>query len=196
MVMTGQGATFSRDLFLPYERHGYVEETYWTFSCSPVQDGNRISGLLVAAMDTTRQVLAERQARPAARAGRVLQRGDGQRPAGGPDGRRRDRAEPDRLPFSLAHLLDDSRRFLHLVGSFGVDPGTVRDWSVIPGPDDGIPGWRVVTSGKAEVVGGINASFRAVVEPSVLGDAQPDDAMILPLRNRPSGDAPAWSRSA
>ena len=56
MVMTGQGATFSRDLFVPYERHGYVEETYWTFSCSPVQDGNRIGGLLVAAMDTTREL--------------------------------------------------------------------------------------------------------------------------------------------
>jgi hypothetical protein len=61
LVLAGAGATFSRNLFLPYERHGYVEETYWTFSYSPVQDGDHVSGLLVACLDTTRQVLAERR---------------------------------------------------------------------------------------------------------------------------------------
>ena len=188
MVMTGRGATFSRDLFLPFQRHGYVEENYWTFSCSPVLDGNRISGLLVAAMDTTRQVLAERRLGLLHGLGELssaetVSAQQAVRMAVGVIGQSR-----NDVPFALAHLLDDSRRFLHLVGSFGVDPGTVRDWSVIPGPDDGIPGWRVVTSGKAEVIGRINASFGAVVEPSALGDARPDDAMILPLRNRSSGD--------
>ena len=37
-VLAGGGATYSRDLCLPYQRHGYVEETYWTFSYSPIRD--------------------------------------------------------------------------------------------------------------------------------------------------------------
>ena len=47
---------------------------------------------------------------------------------------------------------------------------------------------EVLSDGKAEVVRGINASFGAVAEASALGDARPDVAMILPLRNRSGGD--------
>jgi signal transduction histidine kinase/DNA-binding response OmpR family regulator len=187
MVLAGEGATLSRDLFLRYERHGYIEETYWTFSHSPVHDGDHVGGVLVAAMDTTRQVLAER------RLGLLHRLGDlssaeahsvheavgaavamiGQ-----------DRAD---VPFALAHLLDDSRRTLHLAGSFGVHPGTAREWSVIPGPEDSIPSWKVTSSGKSTLVEGIRALSDAVFEPSVLGGAVPDDAMILPLHDRTSG---------
>jgi signal transduction histidine kinase/DNA-binding response OmpR family regulator len=187
LVMTGKGATFSHDLFLPYQRHGYVEETYWTLSCSPIHQGDRVNGLLVACMDTTRQVLSERRL--------GLLQGLGEVSSAEADSAQQairmaiaviERNRTD-VPFAMAYLLDDSRRFLHLVESFGVDPDTVLDWSAIPGPDDGIPGWRVVTNGAAEVVTGINAAFRAVFEPSVLGAVRPDDAVILPLRDRSSG---------
>jgi signal transduction histidine kinase/DNA-binding response OmpR family regulator len=186
-VMAGAGATFSRNLFLPYERHGYVEETYWTFSYSPVQNGDHVGGLLVAALDTTRQVLAERRLGLLHRLGDISTAEfdcpqEAVRAAVGVIGR--SRAD---VPFALAHLLDDSRRFLHLAGSFGVDPNTIRDWSVIPGPDDGVPSWRVAASGAPETVGFLNAMFGAVFEPSVLGVAVPDTAIVLPLQNEVTG---------
>ena len=37
---TGQ-ATWSADLLLPMNRHGYWEETYWTYSYSPLHDRRR-----------------------------------------------------------------------------------------------------------------------------------------------------------
>ncbi|MFI6515012.1 response regulator [Spirillospora sp. NPDC050679] len=61
-VLDGGGATFSEELLLFMERHGYREETYWTFSYSPVEDaGGRVAGVFVATTDTTAQVLTERR---------------------------------------------------------------------------------------------------------------------------------------
>ena len=37
VVASGQ-ATWSEDLLLPMNRHGYWEETYWTYSYSPLHD--------------------------------------------------------------------------------------------------------------------------------------------------------------
>jgi signal transduction histidine kinase/DNA-binding response OmpR family regulator len=187
LVLAGAGSTFSRNLFLPYERHGYVEETYWTFSYSPVRDGDHVSGLLVACLDTTRQVLAERRLGLLHRLGDIsTAEFDGPQEAvrAAVDVLARSRAD---VPFALAHLLDDSRRFLHLAGFFGVDPNTIREWSVIPGPDDAVPSWRVAASGTPETVGFLDAMFGAVLEPSMLGDAVPDTAIILPLQNRATG---------
>src|SRR4051794_5407552 len=113
-VLAGRGSTFARDLFLQYERFGYTEETYWTFSYSPVRDGDRVGGLLVAAMDITRQVLAER------RLGLLHRLGDisGTAAHGVPEAVRATLAvlEQSRVdaPFALARLLDDSRRRLSL----------------------------------------------------------------------------------
>jgi signal transduction histidine kinase/DNA-binding NarL/FixJ family response regulator len=187
MVLAGAGATFSRNLFLRYERHGYVEETYWNFSHSPVHDGDHVGGVLVAAMDTTRQVLAERRLGLLHRLGELSSAEahsvrDAVAAAIATIGQDR-----EDVPFALAHLLDDSRRTLHLAGSFGVDPGTAREWSVIPGPEDGIPSWKVTSSGRSTFVEGVRAMSGAVFEPSVLGGAVPDDAMILPLHDRTSG---------
>jgi signal transduction histidine kinase/DNA-binding response OmpR family regulator len=186
-VLAGRGATFSRDLFLHYQRHGYDEETYWTFSYSPVHDGGRVAGVLVSAMDTTGQVLAGRRLRLLHRLGDLSA-------AEAPSAHDAVRAAVEvigesraEVPFALAHLLDGSRRTLHLAGAFGVDAGTVRDWSVMPGPDDGLPSWRATTAGEALVFRGIRAISDAVFEPSVLGDAVPDDGMFLPLHDRTSG---------
>jgi hypothetical protein len=37
-VMSSGQATWSEDLLLPMDRHGYWEETYWTYSHSPLHD--------------------------------------------------------------------------------------------------------------------------------------------------------------
>ncbi len=55
-------ATWSEDQPLYMNRYGYVEETYFTFSYSPVRDeSGKVAGLFCACIETTQQVLAGRK---------------------------------------------------------------------------------------------------------------------------------------
>ncbi len=59
-ALRGEG-TFSEDLPLTMTRNGYEEETFWTFSYSPLfNDGNQIAGIINVAIETTTNVLARR----------------------------------------------------------------------------------------------------------------------------------------
>jgi PAS domain S-box-containing protein len=61
-VLAGGPATWSEHLLLPIIRKGYVEETYFTFSYSPVPgDDGRTGGVLVTVQETTEQVQGDRQ---------------------------------------------------------------------------------------------------------------------------------------
>jgi signal transduction histidine kinase/DNA-binding response OmpR family regulator len=53
-VLEGGEATFDRDRLLFLERHGYLEETYWTFSYSPIRSSaGLVLGVFVATTDVT-----------------------------------------------------------------------------------------------------------------------------------------------
>lgn len=55
-----QGETvFLENLPLTMIRHGYPEETFWTFSYSPLRDGDDVVGMLDIAIETTQQIRAE-----------------------------------------------------------------------------------------------------------------------------------------
>jgi PAS domain S-box-containing protein len=63
-VMTGQGATWHVDQLVPITRHGRLDDVYWTYSYSPIDDESApggIGGVLVVCRETTEQVLAARQ---------------------------------------------------------------------------------------------------------------------------------------
>ncbi|MFD7658678.1 SpoIIE family protein phosphatase, partial [Actinosynnema sp. NPDC059797] len=61
-VMASGEATWSEDLLLPVNRHGYWEETYWTYSYSPVHDDDGVvRGVFTAVSETTERVLGERR---------------------------------------------------------------------------------------------------------------------------------------
>ena len=61
-VLSGKGATWNEHLLLPMNRKGFIEETYFTFSYSPVRDdAGGIGGVLVTCQETTLQVQSERQ---------------------------------------------------------------------------------------------------------------------------------------
>ena len=62
-AMAGQ-ATYREDLPLVMNRKGYDEETWFTFSYSPVRDeSGKVAGMFCAVSETTRKVLAERALR-------------------------------------------------------------------------------------------------------------------------------------
>jgi PAS domain S-box-containing protein len=63
-VMAGQGSTWDENRPVPITRFGQLDEIYWTYSYSPIDDDtapNRVGGVLVVCTETTQTVLAEKQ---------------------------------------------------------------------------------------------------------------------------------------
>jgi signal transduction histidine kinase/CheY-like chemotaxis protein len=63
-VMSGGGATWHENQKLVIERHGKVEDIYWTYSYGPIDDQtapNNVGGVLVICTETTQQVLSQRR---------------------------------------------------------------------------------------------------------------------------------------
>lgn len=71
-VMNDGIATYSEDLYLPVITGGMPEERYFTFSYSPIRDGNTIGGVFCAVTETTARILSEREAERRAEALRQL----------------------------------------------------------------------------------------------------------------------------
>jgi GAF domain-containing protein len=122
-VMTERVATWDESLLLFLERSGYVEETYHTFSYSPLADdeGN-VEGMLCVVKEDTEQVIAARRM--------ITLRDLGSRAQS-------DLTEADTIasacrhlgenglsvPFGLVYLFDDDRSTARLVGTSLVPAG-------------------------------------------------------------------------
>jgi PAS domain S-box-containing protein len=63
-VMAGRGATWHENALVPITRNGRVEDVYWTYSYSPIDDvtaANGVGGVLVVCAETTGTVLLAQQ---------------------------------------------------------------------------------------------------------------------------------------
>jgi PAS domain S-box-containing protein len=64
LVMRAEGATWHVDHLIPITRNGRLENAYWTYSYSPIDDesvSSGVGGALVVCNETTSRVLAERR---------------------------------------------------------------------------------------------------------------------------------------
>ena len=64
LVLRGDGATWNENQLVPIERHGHIEDVYWTYSYGPIDDEdapNGVGGVLVICTETTEQVLSARR---------------------------------------------------------------------------------------------------------------------------------------
>jgi len=122
VVTTGE-AIWATDLRLDMNRYGFLEETYFTFSYSPIRDeSGGIGGVLITCSETTDHVLGERRLRAL-------------RDLGAQSGRARSGEEACRLaadvleqhpadvPFALLYLLDPDGAAARLQGAAGRAPG-------------------------------------------------------------------------
>jgi PAS domain S-box-containing protein len=57
-VMSGGGATWHENQLVPVTRHGKLEQVYWTYGYSPIDEGDEVGGVLVVCRDVTREHLA------------------------------------------------------------------------------------------------------------------------------------------
>jgi hypothetical protein len=57
-VMRGGGATWHENQLVPVTRHGRLEQVYWTYGYSPIDEGDGVGGVLVVCRDVTRDYLA------------------------------------------------------------------------------------------------------------------------------------------
>jgi signal transduction histidine kinase len=109
--------TYDEALLLLMERYGYQEETYYTFSYSPVPgDRGGVGGIICANTDDTARIIGERQV--------TLLRTLAAQTA---DARTIEGAcrlsaqslehNPYDLPFAMLYLLDHARQTMHLAGA-------------------------------------------------------------------------------
>jgi PAS domain S-box-containing protein len=57
-VMSGGGATWHENQLVPVTRHGRLEQVYWTYGYSPIDEDDGIGGVLVVCRDVTKDYLA------------------------------------------------------------------------------------------------------------------------------------------
>src|SRR5467141_1311013 len=57
-VMSGGGATWHENQLVPVTRHGKLEQVYWTYGYSPIDEGDSIGGVLVVCRDVTKEYLS------------------------------------------------------------------------------------------------------------------------------------------
>jgi signal transduction histidine kinase len=186
VIETGE-ATWSEDLFLLMNRSGYLEETYFTFSYSPIRDDlGQTSGIFNACTETTARVLADRRMRMLRQmAIEARTANDAVRQCAEILGRNaRD------IPFALFYLLADDGE-LQLSAQTGLAPGApVSPAAVrlVPSDDAAWPLARVARQGRPELVEDLARRFDAL--PSEPWGEPAQRAMVLPIA-RPGRDQPA-----
>src|SRR5579883_1237953 len=117
--------TYDEALMLIMERYGYPEETYYTFSYSPVpNDDGGVGGLICANTDDTQRIVGERQLallrELAARTShaRSVEEASAEMAAALA-------TNPRDMPFALLYLLEADRVTLALAATVGIERGSV-----------------------------------------------------------------------
>ena len=188
VIETGE-ATWSEDLFLLMLRSGYPEETYFTFSYSPIRDETgQPRGIFNACTESTRRVVGDRrmktlrqmavEARTVDEAARLCAEILGRSP--------RD------IPFALVYLVEGHGKHLHLAAQAGLVRGTLASPVTVAIEEQGESsnGWplgRVARHGRAELVEDLSRRFDCLPEDP--WDEPADQAMLLPIA-RPGADRP------
>jgi PAS domain S-box-containing protein len=170
----------NRRMFL--DRHGYLEETFFTFSFSPIQDETGgVGGLFHPVTEMTQQTLAERRLKVV----RDLadRTADAQSVAQACVLIAQTLAACDLdLPFILLYLLDTSGTQARLASSAGLAPGTVASPEAVDLLAPPHPAWplaEVVRSGRLAQVDEVVRQFG----PLACGPypESPQTALVLPI---------------
>jgi len=176
-------ATWSEDLLLPMNRHGYWEETYWTYSYSPLHDDSGVvRGVFTAVSDTTLRVVGERRLAALQDLGALAGRARGAAEAAQLVARALAGAAAD-VPFAAIYLRKPGTEELMLTATS--PPGTAP--APRPGGPGGWPVADVLRTGEPATVSDVAARFAGL--PSGGWETSPAQAVVLPLPGEAGGPA-------
>jgi PAS domain S-box-containing protein len=186
-VMSTGTATWDESLLLFLERSGYPEETYHTFSYSPIfDDGGATAGLLCVVKEVTEEVIALRRMQTLRDLGSRRDSHLTEVETIAATCRELGRGRHD-VPFSLTYLVDETRDAAVLAGSTGFDGDQIAHPvhpaapAELPLSDGAHPVWPVeaAVGGVTVHVQHLDGRFRDL--PTGSWDVGPTDALVVPL---------------
>ncbi|MBD2296284.1 response regulator [Anabaena sphaerica FACHB-251] len=182
-LLENQG-TYDEALLLIMERNGYPEETYYTFSYSPVpNDDGSTGGIICANTEDTSRIIGERQL--------ALLKELAAKTA---DARTFDQActlstsclasNPYDLPFAMIYLVDPEQQCMVLAGTCGIERGHLAVPETVALEDDSL--WHfadVLTTHQTYLIYDLELQFPDL--PTGAWNRSPYQAAVVPIP--PSG---------
>lgn len=185
-------STFDEALLLLMARHGYLEETYFTFSYSPIPvENGDIGGIFCAVTEETQKIVGERRLKLLREVAAATAEPRNPLEVCQAAARCLSHARRD-LPFSLIYLLDQDCATLTRVAEAGIDPRhpaavesvSLRDPDSCPWPIR-----KVVETGETVLLSDLGNRFSGI--PRGEWNQPPDSAVLLPIARqgqaRPAG---------
>jgi PAS domain S-box-containing protein len=189
VLNTGE-ATWDEALLLFLERSGYTEETYHTFSYSPLTDDHgRINGNFCVVTEETERIISERRLASLRTLAAGLSGTITEDDVLSAIHRSLDDNKKD-LPFTLAYLFEENQNSLHLSCATGIAPGHPAAPQQIDLDSAGMP-WPIsdlLERKTPVVVEDLAGRFGAI--PTGGWDKPPIRALLVPI-TRQGQEAPA-----
>ncbi|TAK08889.1 MAG: response regulator [Candidatus Manganitrophaceae bacterium] len=174
-------ATWNEELLLVMERNGYTEETYFTFSYSPVaNDAGEVNGVFCACTEETGRVIDRRrlktlrdltartaEAKTAEEACELAARALAQ--------------NPHDLPFALIYLLNHDGTRAHLAGCAGIAPQAAASPEAIEAGSMAPNRWPLDSIARSEGMQLDDLAARFGPLPGGPWPESPRSAVLLPL---------------
>jgi signal transduction histidine kinase len=186
-VMSLGTATWDERLLLFLERSGYREETYHTFSYSPLQDdGGKTVGLLCVVTEDTERVIGERRLKLLHGLASQLSSAEGISQVTGGISRCLSQDARD-MPFTLTYLLDEEGHpRLEAVTGLAADHPAADETQGLRSAADAAPLWplgSVLTSGNPSVV----ELPQELNWPTAPWQEAPQQAVVVPIQRAGQG---------
>ncbi|MDZ7991362.1 MAG: ATP-binding protein [Nostoc sp. EfeVER01] len=179
-AMLKNEGTYDEALLLIMERNGYPEETYYTFSYSPVpNDQGDTGGIICANTEDTQRIISERQL--------ALLRELAARTA---DARTFDEActlsasclesNPYDLPFAMIYLVDPDKQEVFLAGTCRIEQNHVAVPETVSLDADGVwPFAEVIGTHQTKLISDLEMSFDSL--PCGVWQRSPHQAIAVPI---------------
>ena len=179
-VMTTGVATWDKSLMLFLERSGYTEETFHTFSYSPIfDDRGSVNGMLCVVSEDTEDFIANRRMQTLRDLG--SRRTSNLTVAEAISSACTELADsPTDLPFSLVYLFDQNGSVAHLAGATGFEgdhPASPAELTV----GDEAAVWPTAPARAGETVQVDDVAERFPDLPTGPWDRPPEHALVVPL---------------
>ncbi|TXC87922.1 response regulator [Paraburkholderia azotifigens] len=184
-ALTGIEGTFVEQKLLIMERNGYPEETYYTFSYSPIPDDHGgTGGIICANSDDTARVLGERQLRLLREIGSATRDALSWRDVC--EGSVRALAsDPYDITFALFYQTEQCNAAASLAAACGIESGHPAAPRTMDAHDDAWPYYDALRSQKLVIVPDMAERFGAAL-PAGAWQRPSAQAAVLPVQ--PSGE--------